>query len=155
MHPEFGNIVKAAADAYGEELSSKQIVDLFQKEYIDLQGKYGLVRHRFTELNEADGTVHSRFEGSITIDGAEKYITGVGNGPIDSFFQALAGVGVKGYKFVNYHEHAVSSGSDAQGICYIELKKTNGDHIFGAGIHANINVAALKGIICAINRAEA
>lgn len=155
MHPEFGNIVKAAADAYGDELSSKQIVELFQKEYIDLQGKYGLVRHRFTELNEADGTVHSRFEGSITIDGVEKYITGVGNGPIDSFFQALAGVGVKGYKFVNYHEHAVSSGSDAQGICYIELKKTNGDHIFGAGIHANINVAALKGIICAINRAEA
>ena len=155
MHPEFGNIVKAAADAYGDELTSRQIVDLFKKEYIDLQGKYALVRHRFTELNEADGTIHSRFEGSITIDGVEKYITGVGNGPIDSFFQALAGVGVKGYKFVNYHEHAVSSGSDAQGICYIELKKANGDHIFGAGIHANINVAALKGIICAINRAEA
>ena len=155
MHPECGNIVKAAADAYGDELTSRQIVDLFKKEYIDLQGKYALVRHRFTELNEADGTIHSRFEGSITIDGVEKYITGVGNGPIDSFFQALAGVGVKGYKFVNYHEHAVSSGSDAQGICYIELKKANGDHIFGAGIHANINVAALKGIICAINRAEA
>lgn len=155
MHPEFGNIVKAAADAYGDELTSRQIVDIFKKEYIDLQGKYALVRHRFTELNEADGTIHSRFEGSITIDGVEKYITGVGNGPIDSFFQALAGVGVKGYKFVNYHEHAVSSGSDAQGICYIELKKANGDHIFGAGIHANINVAALKGIICAINRAEA
>ena len=155
MHPEFGNIVKAAADAYGDELSSRQIVELFKKEYIDLQGKYALVRHRFTELNEADGTIHSRFEGSITIDGVEKYITGVGNGPIDSFFQALAGVGVTGYKFVNYHEHAVSSGSDAQGICYIELKKVNGDHIFGAGIHANINVAALKGIISAINRAEA
>ena len=155
MHPEFGNIVKAAADSYGDELSSKQIVDLFKKEYIDLQGKYALVRHRFTELNEADGTIHSRFEGSITIDGVEKYITGVGNGPIDSFFQALAGVGITGYKFVNYHEHAVSSGSDAQGICYIELKKENGEHIFGAGIHANINVAALKGIICAINRAEA
>lgn len=154
MHPEFGNIVKAAADAYGDELSSEQIIELFQKEYIDLQGKYALVRHRFTELNEADGSVHSRFEGSVTIEGTEKYITGVGNGPIDSFFQALAGVGVTGYEFVNYHEHAVSRGSDAQGICYIELKKLNGKHIFGAGIHANINVAALKGIICAINRAE-
>ncbi len=154
MHPEFGNIVKNAADAYGDELSSKQIVTLFQKEYIDLQGKYALVRHRFTELNEADGSVHSRFEGSVTIEGTEKYITGVGNGPIDSFFQALAGVGVTGYEFVNYHEHAVSRGSDALGICYIELKKQSGEHIFGAGIHANINVAALKGIICAINRAE-
>jgi 2-isopropylmalate synthase len=154
MHPEFGNVVKAAADAYGDELSSKQIVELFEREYIEIKGKYELLRHRFTELNEADGTVHSRFEGSVLVEGTEKYITGVGNGPIDSFFQALAGIGITEYKFVNYHEHAISSGSDAQGICYIELKKGNGDHIFGVGIHPNINVAALKGIICAINRAE-
>lgn len=154
MHPEFGNIVKAAADSFGDELSSQQIVDLFQHEYINFQGKYALLRHRFTELNEADGTIHSRFEGSIIIGDAEKQIAGVGNGPIDSFFQALASVGITEYKFVNYHEHAVSSGSDAQGICYIELKKHDGSHIFGAGINSNINVAALKGIICAINRAE-
>ncbi len=154
MHPKFGAIVKAAADAYGDELTSKQIVELFRKEYIDFTGRYTLLRHRFTELNEPDGTVHSRFEGAISIDGKERAIVGVGNGPIDSFFQALAGVGIKDYKFVNYHEHAISSGSDAKGICYIELKKTNGEHIFGVGIHSNINVAALRGIICAINRAE-
>lgn len=154
MHPEFGNIVKAAADAYGDELSSQQIVDLFQREYLDFTGKYMLLRHRFTELHEADGSVHSRFEGAVSINGQERHIVGVGNGPIDSFFQALANVGVTGYGFVNYHEHAISRGSDALGICYIELKKPNSEHIFGAGIHSNINVAALLGIICAINRAE-
>ena len=47
-----------------------------------------------------------------------------------------------------------SKGSDAKGICYIELKQKNNGHIFGVGIHSNINVAALRGIICAINRAE-
>lgn len=154
MHPEFGNIVKAAADNFGDELSQEQIVDLFQREYIDFTGKYKLLRHRFTELNEADGSVHSRFEGAINVAGMERNIVGVGNGPIDSFFQALDDAGIVGYEFVNYHEHAVSQGSNAQGICYIELKKPNGEHIFGAGIHANINVAALLGIICAINRAE-
>ncbi|WP_293686888.1 2-isopropylmalate synthase [uncultured Phascolarctobacterium sp.] len=154
MHPEFGNIVKAAADEYGDELSSEQIVELFQKEYIGFSGKYQLLRHRFTELNEADGSVHSRFEGAIAVCGAEKNVVGVGNGPIDAFFQALSGVGIDGYGFVNYHEHAISRGSDAQGICYIELKKPDSSHIFGVGIHSNVNVAALKGIICAINRAE-
>ncbi len=154
MHPEFGNIIKAAADEYGDELSSEQIVELFCKEYIDFTGKYQLMRHRFTELNEADGSVHSRFEGALTVSGIEKNIVGVGNGPIDAFFQALAGVGITGYEFVNYHEHAVSRGSDAKGICYIELKKEDNGHIFGVGIHSNINVAALRGIICAINRAE-
>ena len=154
MHPEFGNIVKAAADEYGDELSSEQIVELFQKEYIGFSGKYQLLRHRFTELNEADGSVHSRFEGAIAVCGEEKNVVGVGNGPIDAFFQALSGVGIDGYGFVNYHEHAISRGSDAQGICYIELKKPDSSHIFGVGIHSNVNVAALKGIICAINRAE-
>ena len=154
MHPEFGNIVKAAADEYGDELSSEQIVELFQKEYIGFSGKYQLLRHRFTELNEADGSVHSRFEGAIAVSGAEKHVVGIGNGPIDAFFQALSGVGIDGYGFVNYHEHAISRGSDAQGICYIELKKPDSSHIFGVGIHSNVNVAALKGIICAINRAE-
>lgn len=154
MHPEFGNIVKAAADEYGDELSSEQIVELFQKEYIGFSGKYQLLRHRFTELNEADGSVHSRFEGVIAVSGAEKHVVGIGNGPIDAFFQALSGVGIDGYGFVNYHEHAISRGSDAQGICYIELKKPDSSHIFGVGIHSNVNVAALKGIICAINRAE-
>lgn len=154
MHPEFGNIVKAAADHYGDELTSEQIVDLFHSEYIDYTGRYSLLRHRFTELNEADGSTHSRFEGAIGVDGEEKNIVGIGNGPIDSFFQALDHIGIQGYEFVNYHEHAISRGSDALGICYIELKRPDGRHIFGAGIHANINVAALQGILCAINRSE-
>lgn len=79
-----------------------------------------------------------------------KEVAGVGNGPIDSFFQALAGIGVEGYEFVNYHEHAISRGSDAKGICYIELKIPGNGHIFGVGIDSNINVAALLGIHSAL-----
>lgn len=153
MHPEFGSIVKAASDRFGDELKEEQIVELFNSEYIDVVGRYSLLQHRFTELRDLDGTVHTRFEGYIQDSGSIKMIVGEGNGPIDSFFQALSHIGVEGYEFVNYHEHAVSRGSDAKGICYIELKEPNGVHIFGVGIHSNINIAAISGILCAINRA--
>ena len=154
MHPEFGNIVKAASDAFGDELKEEQIVDLFNREYVEFDGKYKLASHSFLEQRELDGTTHTRFEGTIDVCGDMKEVAGVGNGPIDSFFQALAGIGVEGYEFVNYHEHAISRGSDAKGICYIELKIPGNGHIFGVGIDSNINVAALLGILCAINRAE-
>lgn len=154
MHPEFGNIVKAASDAFGDELKEEQIVDLFNREYVEFDGKYKLAWHRFMEQRELDGTTHTRFEGKIDVCGEMKDVAGVGNGPIDAFFQALAGIGVEGYEFVNYHEHAISRGSDAKGICYIELKIPGNGHIFGVGIDSNINVAALLGILCAINRAE-
>jgi len=155
MHPEFGAIVKAASDAYGDELKEQQIVELFNKEYTEFKGKYTLLQHRFTELRDMDGTTETRFEGYINENGAIKMIVGSGNGPIDSFFQALSSIGITGYEFVNYHEHAISRGSDALGICYIELKVPGNGHIFGVGINANINVAAIQGILCAINRAEA
>ena len=154
MHPEFGNIVKAASDAFGDELKEEQIVDLFNREYVEFDGKYKLAYHSFLEQRELDGTTYTRFEGKIDVCGDMKEVAGVGNGPIDSFFQALAGIGVEGYEFVNYHEHAISRGSDAKGICYIELKIPGNGHIFGVGIDSNINVAALLGILCAINRAE-
>lgn len=155
MHPEFGAIVKAASDAYGDELKEQQIVELFNKEYTEFKGKYTLLQHRFTELRDMDGTTETRFEGYINENSAIKMIVGSGNGPIDSFFQALSSIGITGYEFVNYHEHAISRGSDALGICYIELKVPGNGHIFGVGINANINVAAIQGILCAINRAEA
>jgi 2-isopropylmalate synthase len=154
MHPEFGNIVKAASDAFGDELKEEQIVDLFNREYVEFDGKYKLASHSFLEQRELDGTTHTRFEGKIDVCGEMEDVAGVGNGPIDAFFQALAGIGVEGYEFVNYHEHAISRGSDAKGICYIELKIPGNGHIFGVGIDSNINVAALLGILCAINRAE-
>lgn len=154
MHPEFGNIVKAASDAFGDELKEEQIVDLFNREYVAFDGRYKLAWHRFIEQRELDGTTHTRFEGGIDVCGELKNVVGVGNGPIDSFFQALSIIGVVGYEFVNYHEHAISRGSDAKGICYIELKVPGNGHIFGVGIDSNINVAALLGILCAINRAE-
>lgn len=74
--------------------------------------------------------------------GTDVHIIGSGNGPIDAFFSALHKIGVDGYSFINYHEHAISQGSNSKAISYIELAKPDGKHIFGVGIHPNINTAS-------------
>lgn len=79
-------------------------------------------------------------------------IKGKGNEPIDAFFNALATVGITGYKFVDYFEHAISIGSDAKAVSYIHLISPNGKQLFGVGISHNINYASIRGILCAINR---
>ena len=156
MQPEFGDVVKAAADAYGDELDETQIVALFRKEFIDRKGKYELLeRHFHYESTEANDQKNpTEFTGMLAISGEKHRINGKGNGPIDAFFTALETVGIKGYKFINYEEHAISGGSDAQAICYIQLQKPDGKTIFGVGVHSGITTASLLGIVCAINRSE-
>ncbi len=154
MQPEFGDVVKAASDAYGDELNAKQIVDLFRQEYLAVDGRYRLLKQKFGTVVDAKGNDRTSIKCTLQVGDRQQDISGLGNGPIDAFFQALASVGVTGYEFVNYAEHALGKGSDATAICYIELKVPGDGHIFGVGTHANITVASLLGIICAINRAE-
>jgi 2-isopropylmalate synthase len=156
MQPEFGDVVKAAADAYGDELDEQQIVDLFQHEFIDCTGKYKLLERRFDYSDEDAQKEANRttFTGEIAVDGVACEVEGEGNGPIDAFFQALKQVGITGYKFIDYDEHAITGGSNSRAICYIHLQKPDGGSIYGVGIHNGIVVASLLGIICAINRAE-
>ncbi|MEG0797384.1 MAG: 2-isopropylmalate synthase [Acidaminococcaceae bacterium] len=154
MHPEFGNIVKAAADTSGKELDANQIVELFNQEYVDFTGTYTLLKHKvYEESGELGDEAHTHFEGIVLAGGEQVAINGVGNGPIDAFFQALKGIGVTGYEFISYHEHAISRGSDSKAISYIELKVPGNGHVFGVGIAANINLASILGVLCAINRA--
>ncbi len=156
MHPAFGNIVKAYADEFGDELSSTQIVDLFNREYVDFKGIYSLGKHKvYEESTDSSEETHTHFQGTVIVKGITTEITGIGNGPIDAFFNALQAVGVEGYEFINYHEHAISRGSDSKAISYIELKVPGNGHIFGVGIANNINLASILGVLNAINRAIA
>ncbi|HQH64268.1 MAG TPA: alpha-isopropylmalate synthase regulatory domain-containing protein, partial [Clostridiales bacterium] len=59
------------------------------------------------------------------------------------------------YSFVNYSEYAISIGSDAKAVSYIQLASPEGKNLFGVGISHNINYASIKGILCAINRSLA
>ncbi len=152
MHPEFGAVVKKECDRTGKELSPQEIFDLFHKEYLECDAPYRLGNHTFfSEAGEdLDEVVH--FKGTILSGGQAMRAESRGNGPIDAFFRALEQIGIAGYSFLSYHEHAISVGADSKAIAYIELEAPSKQKYFGVGIASNINRASIRGILCAINR---
>ena len=154
MHPEFGYYVKKEADAKGKELSPQEIFMLFDKQYLHARSPYALGRHELyhTDAVNDEETV-TTFRGRLKCHNEEIMIEGTGNGPIDAFFNAMKTLGIPDYKFVSYHEHAIGVGADAKACAYIELRTPEGANVFGVGVNSNINVASIKAVVCAVNRA--
>jgi 2-isopropylmalate synthase len=151
MYTEFGALVKAEADQIGEELTSEQVMRLFIREYVNIIEPYRLIEHEIKESGRHGRSI-VRFTGALQHGGEEVMISGEGNGPIDAFFGALKQAGVDQFIFASYHEHAISSGSDAKAVAYIELKY-HGRSAFGVGIETNVTIASIKGVLSAVNRA--
>ena len=155
MHPEFSKLVQAKCEELGRELIPKELFEVFEKNYLEHKQKYVLSSRKIYEESE-NGNDYVHFKGKMKINGNEEVsLSGVGNGPIDAFFNAIKKVGLDKYEFISYSQHAISQGSDSKAVSYIELKKPDGKNIFGIGIDSNVNVASVLGVLNAINRAEA
>ncbi|MEA4953905.1 MAG: 2-isopropylmalate synthase [Pseudoflavonifractor sp.] len=153
MQTEFGHIVQAETERAGTELPPQRIFELFHKNYIEATAPYQLLRHSFAENTEESGASHVRFTGTLRHTDTVFEVTGEGNGPIDAFFNAIHGQKMDRFTFVDYKEHAVQSGSDSMAVAYIQLRDETGRDVFGVGIDHNINLAPLRGILSAVNRA--
>ena len=154
MHPEFSKLVQKKCEELGRELIPKELFEVFSENYLETKQKYALTKRKIYEESE-NGKDYVHFKGKMTIDGTDEVaLSGVGNGPIDAFFNAIKQFGLDKYEFISYSQHAISQGSDSKAVSYIELKKPDGKNIFGIGIDSNVNVASVLGVLNAINRAE-
>ncbi|MFZ6813089.1 2-isopropylmalate synthase [Undibacterium sp. Rencai35W] len=146
---EFSRAVQVATDASGKEIVSSDIYAIFKQQYLDQQTPYAYVGHRMSEDTAQAESV--QIEVDITQNGKPATLRGHGNGPIDAFVNAL-GLNIK---LMDYHEHAISSGADAQAACYVELRVDQGATQFGAAVDGNIVRASFKAVISAVNRSRA
>ncbi|BDF67761.1 2-isopropylmalate synthase [Oscillospiraceae bacterium] len=153
MHPEFGRIVQRETERVGTELQPQRIFELFRENYIDATAPYQLLRHSFEEATDERGVSRVRFTGTLRHTDTTFEVSGTGNGPIDAFFNAIHGQKMDRFTFVDYKEHAVSNGSDSMAVAYIQLRDEAGRDVYGVGVDHNINLAPLRGILSAINRA--
>jgi 2-isopropylmalate synthase len=144
---EFSGAVQRHTDTEGGEMSPAQIWAAFQREY--LHGSGPVVGGDYTVTHE-DEHAHDRIEATVVVDGAERTVTGTGNGPIAAYTDALASVGVD-VRVLDYHEHALSSGSDALAAAYVECA-VNGEVRWGVGIHPSTVTASLRAVNSALNR---
>jgi len=80
-------------------------------------------------------------------------LEGAGNGPIDAFVNGLIGTGVAPFEILNYSEHSIGQGAGSKAASYIQIKTAGGFNGYGAGLDTNIEIASIKAILSALNRA--
>jgi len=147
---EFSQVIQRHTDDAGGEVGAAQMWQIFAAEYLD-PGPFELLR--FTSATDG-GT--ERITATVRAFGTEHELTGVGNGPIAAFCQALSpidmGLGGVSVRVLDYAEHALTAGRDAEAAAYLEIEV--GDRVlWGVGVSESIVRASLRGVISALNRA--
>ena len=151
---EFSGVVQAKTDAEGGEVTSEQIWNIFNDEYLPAErsnpeakwGRFELFSTRTSSdlAGSVDLTIDLR-DGNTT-----STATGTGNGPINAFLTVMSTRGIA-ITLYDYVEHAMSAGGDAHAASYVELD-VNGKRYWGVGIDADISTASLKAVVSAVNR---
>jgi 2-isopropylmalate synthase len=140
-------------DVAGKELTATDLWQLFEDEY-RVRTVVGPQHRVLEEVGEGNAsTVVLRAD--LAWDGETHPIEGRGNGPIDAFIQALSHTTGHSIRVVDYHQHAIGEGADAQAMAYLELRVDEKHTLFGVGRDANIISASLKAIVCGLERARA
>jgi 2-isopropylmalate synthase len=151
MHKEIGKLINDRADAKGTELSAAEINTIFRHEYLEQPAPPLVLQHFKT--TERDSTVTC--DAAMTFNGVLHTLNGSGNGPIDAFVRALAATTLPKFEVLNYSEHSLGRGAEARAVSYIQIKTERGLTLYGAGIDTNIELASIKAIVSALNRALA
>ena len=150
MHPEVGLVVNDAADKDSRELKSGEVYEIFQQEYVNLTTPLELVsieREDFSHVNEVG------IDARVKFDGKTSKISGRGNGPISAFVDALEKEHHKNFTLLDYRQHSIGSGSKTNAAAYVQVKHDNGTIFYGCGIDPSIEIAGLRALVSAFNRA--
>jgi 2-isopropylmalate synthase len=146
---EFSQVVQAAADITGKELTSQELWELFAKEYLAPRAPFVYRSHQLAA--STDGADSERLSLQVERDGRPETWLGQGSGPIDAM---VAAIGLP-CDVLSYEEHSRGKGSAAMAVSYIEITTRSRRTLFGAGMHPNIITASLLAILSAVNRAIA
>tara|TARA_A100001011_G_scaffold63712_1_gene64174 strand:- start:493 stop:2163 length:1671 start_codon:yes stop_codon:yes gene_type:complete len=148
---EFSKVVQKEADNSGKEITSKTILNIFEKEFLS-EKNYELINFNSRKLSR-DGK-KEMIEASIKFKNKIYEITASGNGPISAFVTAMRKQFNLNFRLVDFGQNTRSSGSLAEAAAYIELKVPDetGLSVYGFGIDTSITLAPIKAVISAINR---
>jgi 2-isopropylmalate synthase len=150
---EFSAVIQQHTDTEGGEVTPAQMWEYFQDEYLpNSDSPWGRFKLKTVAVDsDVEGDTRVKVSMSDKTSG-DVEVEGVGNGPIAAFCNAMAQVGVD-VRVLDYHEHAMSSGGDAQAASYVECAVA-GQMLWGVGIDSSIVTSSLKAVVSAVNRAE-
>ena len=148
---EFSQVIQKIADESGKEISPSDVWDNFQTTYLNESGSYEFVDHNINSKANKDGSQTDEIAINLKVNDKIISITGTGNGPIDAMVNSIKDYLKLDIKISDYHQHAISAGSDAKAVAYSELL-LNGKSVWGVGIHQNTVIAGFESVISGLNR---
>ena len=146
MQIEFSQVVQRETDRLGLEMTAQQIYGLLQSEYLQADSPYVLKSHRLQEENGI-----CTVDVDVSYEGEARRKHGTGKGPLEALVAALP----QNIEIMDYHEHAISAGTNAQAVAYIEVRLNGGRPLHGIGIDENLTTATFRALFSAVNRALA
>src|SRR6266404_2498940 len=149
MQREFGPIANNEVDRLGREVTGAELKAMFWREYIERASPWQLLGF---ETQSQNGTVRCRTR--LMRDGKPVEFSGEGNGPLAALVHGFGTAGVPRFEITYYSEHALSAGEEAAAIAYIQIKHSDGRTRWGAGVDTNIELASVKAVLSALNRAK-
>ena len=153
LQMEFMQTVQRVMDVAGKELTAADLWQLFETEY--RLRSVAAPQHRVIEETGEGPTASVTLRADLQWSGTVEQISGHGNGPIDAFIQAMGKLTGHVIRVLDYHQHAIGAGADAQAVAYLELRIDESRTLFGVGVDANIISASLNAIVSGIERAKA
>ena len=148
---EFSQVIQKIADETGKEISPSTIWKTFQETYLNEAGNFYFLQHHINSHANKEGIQMDELEIQIKKGDEEISINGSGNGPIDALIDALKQNLNIDISVADYHQHAISSGSDAKAVAYSEILYKE-QSVWGIGIHQNTVIAGFVSVINGLNR---
>jgi 2-isopropylmalate synthase len=146
---EFSKKVQAITEASGTVIGTGEMWDVFSEAYLPEDAGLRLVG---SEVSTGGG--HTSVTAQLLVDGQHRTIVGEGNGPIDALVAAVrAELGIV-LEVKDYSEHALTEGSGASAVAYVECAAPDGSTWWGVGRDSSILDASLAAVVSAANRAR-
>ncbi len=147
MQVELAQLVQKKSEERSGEIDSATIHSLFMQHFVADQKVVNLKGYRIDRNGGQD-----IIEAQIAENGTEYSLRGEGEGVLSAFVDSWKRHSGCQMNVVDYSEHAIGSGTDAEAIAYIQLN-IDGKRVSGAGLDHDTVSASLKALLAAINRA--
>jgi 2-isopropylmalate synthase len=147
LQMEFSRQVQAITEASGTEIKSGQLWDAFARSYLPDDAAIRLISSEVSSGEKGTSVV-----AQVLVDGQHRTLSGQGNGPVDAIVHGIRSeLGIE-FAVDDYHEHALTAGSEASAAAYVQVTAAGGTQVWGVGIHSSILDASLAAVISAANR---
>ncbi len=149
MQVELAQLVQKECEERSGEIASATIHAIFMQHFVADHSPLALNGYRIERSNGQD-----IIQAKIVENGSEYSLHGNGEGVLSAFIDGWIKHGGQQISVVDYNEHAIGTGTNAEAIAYVQLN-IDGQRVSGVAFDHDTVSASLKAVLAALNRSMA